>query len=79
MLKDHFLEEDYDDVMEEVNRILSINEKALRIAGSGQWEMKNTILEQLNHAFENLNMLHQKKINRQRTSAVNEDIRRYMF
>lgn len=79
MLKNHFLEEDYDDVIEEVNRILSINEKALKIAGCGQWEMKNTILEQLNHAFENLKMLNQKKINQQRASAVNEEIRRYMF
>ncbi|WP_339283176.1 hypothetical protein [Oceanobacillus sp. FSL K6-3682] len=79
MLKDHFLEEDYNDVMEEVNRILSINEKALRIAGSGQWELKNTILDQLNHAFENLKMLNQKKMNRQRTLAINEDVRRHMF
>lgn len=79
MLKDHYLEEDDDDVMEEVNQILSINEKALRIAECGQWEMKNTILEQLNHAFENLTMLKQKKINQQKASVVNEDIRRYMF
>lgn len=79
MLKDHFLEEDYDDVIEEVNQILSINEKALRIAGCGQWEMKNTILEQLNNAFENLRMLNQKKVNQQRALSVNEDIRRYMF
>ncbi|WP_152657611.1 hypothetical protein [Oceanobacillus sp. CFH 90083] len=79
MLKDHFLEEDYDEVMEEVDRILSINEKILRIAGCGQWELKNTILEQLNNAFENLKMLNQKKIAQQRTTALNEDIRRHMF
>ncbi|GGP07911.1 hypothetical protein [Oceanobacillus neutriphilus] len=79
MLKDHFLEEDYDDVMEEVNRIISINEKALKVTVCGQWELKNTILEQLNNAFENLRMLNQKKINQQRAPAINEDIRRHMF
>lgn len=79
MLEEHFLKEDYDEVIKEVNRILSINEKVLRITGCGQWEMKNNVLEQLNNAFENLKKLNQKKINREKALTINEDIRRYMF
>ncbi len=79
MLSDHYKTADLPLVMKEVERIFQASQKAFMLAETAQFDRKEELIVELQGAFENLVVLHHKKLNAEAIKAINEDTRRNMF
>ena len=63
MLKDHFQEEDWPEMIEQVEKLLNVGLDAVEMAEKAEFSTKNELLADMNRSLEILITLNRKKIN----------------
>ena len=63
MLKDHFQEEDWPEMIEQVEKLLNVGLDAVEMAEKAEFSTKNELLADLKRSLEILITLNRKKIN----------------
>ena len=63
MLKNHYQEEDWPEMIEQVEKLLNIGLKAVEMAEKAEFSTKNELLADLKRSLEILITLNRKKIN----------------
>jgi len=62
MLKDHYLVEDYESMITQIENIFKAGTKAVEIAEKAEFSAKDELLAEMSTSLENLMMLHRRKI-----------------
>lgn len=65
MLKEHYLMEDWPQMLDEIENIMNTSVSILNVAENASFEHKNEQLAKMNRSLEILQALHRKKINRE--------------
>ena len=79
MLKDHFQEEDWPEMIEQVEKLLNVGLDAVEMAEKAEFSTKNELLADLNRSLEILITLNRKKINQdvdEKATALIDGFRR---
>ncbi|MEK3909664.1 hypothetical protein [Oceanobacillus sp. FSL W7-1309] len=63
MLKNHYQEEDWPEMIEQVEKLLNVGLKAVEMAEKAEFSTKNELLADLSRSLEILITLNRKKIN----------------
>ena len=64
MLKDHYLIEDYPEMVDQIENLFNVSMKAVEMAEKADFNTKNEILAEMNRSLEILQALSRKKISR---------------
>ena len=64
MLKDHYLIEDYPEMVDQIENLFNASMKAVEMAEKADFNTKNEILADINRSLEILQALNRKKIDR---------------
>ena len=78
MLKEHYLMEDWPQMLDEVENIMNTSINALHMAENAEFSSKREVMLKLERSLDTLRILNQKKVDRENTQ-VNEYLRRHMF
>ena len=65
MLKDHYLIEDYPEMINQIENLFNVSMKAVEMAEKADFNTKNEILADINRSLEILQALNRKKINQE--------------
>ncbi|WP_405100756.1 hypothetical protein [Oceanobacillus sp. FSL H7-0719] len=78
MLKEHYLMEDWPQMLDEVENIMNTSINALHMAENAEFSSKREVMLKLERSLDTLRILNRKKIDRE-NNQVNEYLRRHMF
>ncbi|MDO6448121.1 hypothetical protein [Oceanobacillus profundus] len=79
MLKDHYLIEDYPEMVDQIVNLFNASMKAVEMAEKADFNTKNEILADINRSLEILQALNRRKINQDIDNGARELIRRNYF
>lgn len=79
MLRDHFLEEDLEEVYSEVVGMFEASYKALKSVENCSFEVKDLVLSQIMSSFNKTEGLNRKKIETDSEQNINEQTRQLIY
>ncbi|MCM3396821.1 hypothetical protein M3638_03070 [Oceanobacillus profundus] len=79
MLKDHYLIEDYPEMVDQIENLFNASMKSVEMAEKADFNTKHEILADMNRSLEILQALNRRKINQDVDNGARELIRRNYF
>ncbi|GGN59475.1 hypothetical protein [Oceanobacillus indicireducens] len=78
-LKEHYLMEDWQQMLDEVENIMNTSINALHMAENAEFSSKREVMLKLERSLDTLHALNRKKIDRDISEQATSYLRRHMF